>query len=54
MTDGAWQLPKHHLENEIGAAESQPDLARRGTMGLVVAILLLTALVGGLVYAPLP
>ena len=47
---GGLFLPKDDLENETEASESEPELSRRGAIGLVVAMLFLTALMGGLVY----
>lgn len=43
-------MSKDDLENETGAPESEPEMSRRGAIGLVVAMLLLTALMVGLVY----
>jgi len=50
IENGGPFLSKDDLENETGAPESEPEMSRRGAIGLVVAMLLLTALMVGLVY----
>ena len=47
---GGLLLPKDGPESETGDPESEPELSRLEAIGLVVAAVFLTALMGGLVY----
>ena len=48
---GGLFLNKYDPENEAGVSESEPEMSRLGAIGLVVAMALLTMLMGALVYA---
>lgn len=43
-------MPNDDPENETGFPESEPEMGRLGPLGLVVAMILLAALIGGLFY----
>ena len=50
IQNGRLFLSKYDPENEAGVSESEPEMSRLGAIGLVVAMALLTMLMGALVY----
>lgn len=50
MGDGALDLSKDDRKDGKGAAENEPERRRFATISLVVAMLLLSALIGALLY----
>jgi hypothetical protein len=50
LKTGGLYLSKDNPKNEADISESEPEMSRLGAIGLVVAMALLTMLMGALVY----